>query len=874
MRKILSVLTLLAACSVTARAQSGFIALISPQGTSGSTPTSTTLGNNTCASISQSWSLAGSGTFAYETTSALPLITTVGLTPGVTLNNSTQCNDTSTTGVQMETAGSENSEWNWGVNDTPISAGAVIGASENISSNLPATDTSHIDAFDIRGQQDFTTNDYVNAMQGGSGTERWWSLECSSGQDLSVADAPISVVSGLPYNIEFIWNPATGSVTVSGTSVTLNSGSSFTSALLNGLAKIYIGGQATANAYTVASVNSTTSLTLSGSGPTNGTYTYYAAHYMKVRAEFQNASYPGVVISTQYCANEGGVDADLVNFGNSNNNTPTSGYVFNFGTILVTLGEPINSPGVSPIDYYPASLGSSDVQTALTDALAGGVVVLPIGSATWTSQVSGTVTGPLTIVGYTLGTAGDAPGSQGSGLAFSDNTSITMSVTGEPALSISGCSATDFCRITGITATNTTSNSAIGGAVAIGGTHGQVSYRVDNLDLTNQASTFLVTQEGYGLRDHILYNGNSGGGDYSFSSSGGDFSSGGYLNWQDATDLGTNQADITEDSNITLSSAGNLTDGYFGCKVTIRYNQISGGAAAGLTHGTDSGGYRSCVDAEIYNNTMASSSTNNNPWSSRGGVVLFDNNTLGGSTQFKSLETDYYRANTSDSVVASAWGFLCSGCNWTPTTVGGSSNVLNPQASAFVASHSYSADSTVLGGGDNFWTSSACTSGSAPSWPGTIGDTVTTGTCTFQNIGGGTGVPPGSSGTNAGFLSSDNETTCSSGSTCTRFFDASGGYPGRDQCGIAHGQITYGNYQWDNTGSEVPSTWWSTDAPGTCEVSRDNFNAAPSGYTAYVYPDPLQGAAASAPAQTTPAPCAACFVDGRPKLSRFAETIR
>lgn len=525
------------------------------------------------------------------------------------------------------------------------------------------------------------------------------------------------------------------------------------------------------------------------------------------------------------------------------------------GLVLCSLplvGQTCNAPSAS----------SSNVQTALIACAAGGTVNIPPGSATWTTQVSVAVTGPVTIQGATTCTAGCSAGSQGVSLAFTDNTSITMSVSGNPALVLNGCSATNLCRITNLTMTNTTSNSAIAGAVQINGTHGQVSYRFDHNHVTNTGSSavFLFTQEGYGLRDHILYSGTN---DYSFSSSGGDFPSGGYLNWQDATNPGTNQADITEDSNFTFNSANDMvTDGYFGCKITIRYNQISGGQAAGFTHGTDSGGYRSCALAEIYNNTM-SLTANQSPWESRGGTTLFHDNVLTGSFQFNSIGLAYFRATTDAYSVTSGWGLAAgggnathpatSGLNWVPQTQGGSTMTLN--ASAYQTSHVYTAGAVATlssGGPCNVQIVVGGTSGgTAPICPA-FGATVTDGGGVISiNVGGTTAAGPGGDG----FLNTDNETTCISGVTCTRFLDDSSGYPLRDQPCVVHGQVVYGCYQWNNTGSQVPASWWSADPSTAIQLNRDYFSSAPSGYSTFSYPDPLQGApsgGAAAGFQTIP----------------------
>jgi hypothetical protein len=554
-------------------------------------------------------------------------------------------------------------------------------------------------------------------------------------------------------------------------------------------------------------------------------------------------NYSGNVFAASFTAGETtvGVIKDWA-FGDTIH-TITSGDTFKWDSFLysVTAQAP---PVVAPNTCNANSCSSSDVQAALTACSAGGTVIIPACSnTTWTNEVSVAVTGPVTIEGDTTCTAGCAPGSGGSGLAFTDNTNITMSVSGNPALSITGASATNFVELKDLTITNTTGGgSAIVGAVNITGTHAQVSSRVDHLHVTNNNGTFLVKQGEYGLTDHILYNGNYPGGEYSFATFTGDFSSHGYLNWQDTTNFGTNQAEIIEDSNF--ASGNTVMDGYFGCKATIRYSQIF--ISAGQTHGTDSGSYRSCVDTEIYNNTFTSTTSSFGggaigPFGPRGGTLLFHGNVMTGLYQWNGIQLLYFRASASDFSVTSSWGLAQAGLNWTPQTQGGTTNTLN--ASAYQTSHNYAAEAIATlssGGSCNVQTAAGGTTGSsAPTCPA-YGSTVTdTGGVVWENVGGTTSAGPGGTG----FLSTDNETTCISGVNCTRYFDTNGGvYPFRDQPCLIHGQVVYGCYQWNNTGAQVPSSWWSTDASSAIQLNRDYFNASPAGYTPYTYPDPLQGA--------------------------------
>ena len=372
--------------------------------------------------------------------------------------------------------------------------------------------------------------------------------------------------------------------------------------------------------------------------------------------------------------------------------------------------------------------------------------------------------------------------------------------------------------------------------------------RLDHINVANNAGTFFTAGDGYGLVDHVLYVG--GGTEYTFSAFTGDFSSHGYLNWQDATNLGSNESWIIEDSNFTHSGTQATTDGYFGCKTTVRHNQISGGFGAGITHGLDSGGYRSCVVVEIYNDVFNANQIGP-PFGSRGGILLFHDSVMQGTSRWNGIQIAYFRASPTDYSVTAGWGLTVgggdsghpaiAGLNWTPQTQGGSTVTLN--ASAYQTSHAYSAGAVaVLSGGGpcNVQIVVGGTSGgSAPTCPA-FGFTVTDGGGVVSlNVGGVTTAGPGGSG----FLNTDNETTCISGVNCTRYLDTNGGvYPFRDQPGVLHGQVVYGDYQWNNTGSQIPANWWDSDSSGAMQLGRDYFNAAPDGYTTYTYPDPLQGA--------------------------------
>ena len=324
---------------------------------------------------------------------------------------------------------------------------------------------------------------------------------------------------------------------------------------------------------------------------------------------------------------------------------------------------------------------------------------------------------------------------------------------------------------------------------------------------------------------------------------GGDFPSIGYWNWQQPSALGTNSETIIEDNSVT-SSALNLEgfgDCYFGAQIAQRFNMIIN--LAGLNcHGTDSGGFRSAVAVETLGNyisMLSSLDTLNKLSNSRGGEYLLIGNTYAGTATPTGTDLQFQRYN-GQNTTASGWGLalLNSGVNWTPKTVGSSSNYLNPPAATWTASHSYAALAQVVSGGNNYLnTGGSCTSGGSGPTGTTFGGTSSDGGCTWTYLAAGSGTPPGTTGTNAGFLSTDNETTCSSGANCTRYFDNAGGtYPFRDQPCLGHGQVVLGCYAAVNVNAPSGGDF-GTDAGYSSNVvlaNRDYFNYVSSGFNGTV----------------------------------------
>ena len=546
-------------------------------------------------------------------------------------------------------------------------------------------------------------------------------------------------------------------------------------------------------------------------------------------------------------------DGFTVAFPSSGSNTPNGLVLGNIGSQDTGVGNYayfnwpiINFNGIFPVAHscIAASASSSDVQTAVNNCqVTGGYVDIPAGTATWSSQVSITPTGSLTTQGATVCTGGCSPGSGGSGLAFTDNTVITLS-DASGALNITGCSSSSaFCRLTNLSFINGTAASH--GQIHVEGTHGQVSFRLDHFHFTDSLGTsgvMVSMLDGYGLVDHFLSNNTASSGETTPINIGGDFPTGGTINWQDATNFGSNQSIIIEDSEALCTngcSTEGFFDGYQGGKVTIR-NSIINGMELGGCHGSDTAYWRSCVLQEFYNLQLLNcpSATSFGISNNRGGGEVFWGNTVTGSCSANVLQ--YLRVGGINPNSAE-WGVGLNGLNWSWTTTNGPG--LAPyslNASAYQTSHTYAAGSvtTDSNGNCNLYTSAGgTTSSAAPACPSYYNTVTDTGGVVWQNVGGTTAAGAGA----AGWVSGAPDSTCTSGGSCTVYADGNAcGF--RDQPGCVHNQALVPIYAWSNTGSGLPNPIFTVySGNGSAIVQNTNYfnNTAMPGYVPYTYPDPL-----------------------------------
>jgi hypothetical protein len=467
-----------------------------------------------------------------------------------------------------------------------------------------------------------------------------------------------------------------------------------------------------------------------------------------------------------------------------------------------------------------ASCAANDVQSAINSASTGDTVVVPSGSCTWTSQVSIASKG-LTLQGQTVCAGTPA-------FSCTDNTKITLSASGEPALSVTGVSGTNFVIITGFSWT-ITGVEVDQNAISVDGTFQSVGFRFHhNHQVINtggvSSTKGISVADIYGLIDHNVFDILDTVGTYHSAEVFGDWTTDGFRSWQQPLAVGTDQAVYIEDNTFNNSNQNEeCLDGYAGGRAVVRHNQFNNTFTS--FHGTDSGFFRSFFSLEMYQNTFTNNSsvTFFTPlYDHRGGTALIWGNTLNGSTPWGGVAEIADHRTMQGQAGTSTWG-LADGTTWylgslTPTngTLGTTNSTDSPD---WQASYSYANLTPILptsnnSGSYNYTAQGACTSGSTrPSFNQTIGGSTTDGTCTWYNEGG------GAAGIGARWCAINRDTPATSDATCaaitpgdtaSTFFDGSGpsGYPTRDQPGRTHNQALAPIYEWLNTtgGIELNTT--------------------------------------------------------------------
>jgi hypothetical protein len=298
--------------------------------------------------------------------------------------------------------------------------------------------------------------------------------------------------------------------------------------------------------------------------------------------------------------------------------------------------------GVSALAAVYDSDGSSTNIQLIHDTLAqnGDTITLPLGAFTWTSKV--TIAKAIILqgagVGQTLITDGVQQGS-------------TIGITLVPGqlTRITGVEFQDGGRIT-------TCQAPVGIIHVDGSNTDGSQFRFDH-NKWNDLNGYFVTDTVIGVMDHneiivgqktiqFLY-------PYGKRWNGGAYGDG---SWAIPAGWGSSQFLFLEDNvfaNTNSTYQAYFIDSFGGGRVALRHNTSVGGLL-GSNHGTESPGRdRGCRAMEIYQNNISCNNISRFPAGSRGGTVLFHDNTItscwGGLAQ---INLDAYRMFNS----FSPWG--------------------------------------------------------------------------------------------------------------------------------------------------------------------------------------------------------------------------
>lgn len=290
--------------------------------------------------------------------------------------------------------------------------------------------------------------------------------------------------------------------------------------------------------------------------------------------------------------------------------------------------------GAEAATVTAASCSQEDVQAAIDSASDGDTVVLPAGTATWTTSAANA---PAVVISR-KGSEKEIT-LQGAGI---DKTIIT-DATGDQCFQVaikssesgiwSGVKEKPF-RITGFTFKGAGDNAVL----LAGGT----DWRIDNCKFENSGRSLWV--DGSGVIDHCIFDKAENGQCVFVSHSGYGGGSHGDGSWSSPLTLGTADAVYIEDCtfNYYSQSPNAALDGCYGARVVFRHNTVNNGNIG--NHGTESSGRgRSIRSYEIYNNTFA---MDIKQWHFtamflRGGTGVIFGNTLTGGYTNAVLATNY-----------------------------------------------------------------------------------------------------------------------------------------------------------------------------------------------------------------------------------------
>src|SRR6266480_24835 len=290
------------------------------------------------------------------------------------------------------------------------------------------------------------------------------------------------------------------------------------------------------------------------------------------------------------------------------------------------------------------SVSFTDVSTAIALAQEGDTVVVPAGSASWTSTL--TVTKGITLQGANVNAADNFT-------VILDN--VSRGGTGQGAAIKILLNSTQSFRLTGITfrkgsiTSPETGNGVVSAGTADGIKTPCQSFRIDHCHFDQLYAQNYLGIGGwiYGVVDHCIFDGRSDGSDQAVlvmhtAWGGKEFGDG---SWADYPYYGTDKFIFIEDCTFNNPNPNNQTnmspDCYGGGRYVFRHNIINN-CNGGGDHGSESSGrLRSGRCSENYNNTLNNTHGGNSGGQIRGGGVLNHDNVINGLNPPVTFITDY-----------------------------------------------------------------------------------------------------------------------------------------------------------------------------------------------------------------------------------------
>jgi hypothetical protein len=293
------------------------------------------------------------------------------------------------------------------------------------------------------------------------------------------------------------------------------------------------------------------------------------------------------------------------------------------------------SPSYSDVNFAVNGGGPDSNGVTFNGAAADGdIVVIPAGTASWTSGL--TITHGITLQGQTVIT-GDhtaTPMAATNGTIIQDDVPRTASGGGAALISYPILTQTQSARITGLTLQYGLSVTSFNfnGIVRLNGTC--PSFRIDNCYF-NQLYGYACATSGwlYGVVDHCIFDVRDDGGAVLVNHNAWGNQVNGWGSWAEPAYFGSEKFIFLEDNTVNsfaVRPAAAVPGGKWGGRYVLRYNVINN--APTWPHGTEDRTNRGVRAAEIYNNAYFATRQMGGG-QCRGGTMLLHDNTYAGQSQ-------------------------------------------------------------------------------------------------------------------------------------------------------------------------------------------------------------------------------------------------